>query len=602
MKGGAKKMKMRNNGLGRRLRYGGVTAALTAAIIAIVIIVNIIFSALAGKLLWYTDLTPELLFTLSDNCIDLIQNGDPAFEANGSTSPIDKIDLFRDPVKLADKAETEARAKAESDGVTLTDEEIAKIREDAAATADPDIKINIIFCNTDLHWKADVTQRFVLETANQLKKEFPDYIDIEFADIVRNPTRVTKYGQSVSPTSVIIECGSEYRVRSLRSFYVFDDTADENTPWAYNGEKILAAAILAVTRASAPIAGIVTNHDEVMVSDGFLMTLVNSGYDVREINLLRDEIPADCRLLVINAPQSDFIVDEVDTVNGGVIDEIDKLDVFLDNANSMMVFMDPTLTTRLDNLEDYLEEWGVKYDRVHMGGDVYEPYKIKDESAALTVLDRYGYSFAAEKTSFGLGAEITETLGNKTIAFPGAMSISYSDLVNPNTPFHTDRDDTQSELLGYIGSVSGEAYREMYDLFVSSPNAVAEANGAEVESAASGNRFKLMTITVEDRFVQESNYTVTETPSYVIASGCPEFIANKMLYSSYGNNMFLEYTLRVLGHEPVPVGLTFKPFGDYTIDTVEADQATAYTVAFTAIPLVLAIGVGTVVIVRRKNR
>ena len=50
----------------RKLRYGGVTAVLTALIIAVVIVVNVIFSALSQKFLWYADLTPELLFTLSD--------------------------------------------------------------------------------------------------------------------------------------------------------------------------------------------------------------------------------------------------------------------------------------------------------------------------------------------------------------------------------------------------------------------------------------------------------------------------------------------------------------------------------------------------------
>lgn len=583
MKGDARIMKMSRNGLGRRLRHGGVSLALTAAIIAIVILVNIIFSALAGKLLWYTDLTPELLFTLSDNCIDLIENGDPAFAANGSTSPVDKIDQFR----------AEAVQKAVAEG---------KAQDEAEKQAKEDIRINIIFCNTDLKWKSDVMQRYVLETARQLQAEFSDYINIEFVDIVRNPTAVTKYGQYVAPTSVIVECGSEYRVRSLRSFYVFDDTTGDEAPWAYNGEKILASSILAVTRAAAPIAGIVSNHEELYIGDGFLMTLINAGYDIQEIDLFKNEIPADCRLLVINAPQTDFIVDEVDLENGGIVDEIDKLDKFLDNANSMMVFMDPSLTTRLDNFEDYLEEWGIKYDRVDMGGGVYEPYRIKDVGSA--TLDGYGYSFFAETAGFGLGAEITENLGNRKIVFPEAMSISYSERVDPNTPFRADRDDEQSELLGYIGSISDRSasYREIYDLFVSSSSAIAEANGAEVESAASGNRFKLMTITVEDRFVQESNYTVTETPSYVIASGCPSFMADKMLYGTYGNNMFLEYTLRVLGHEPVPVGLTFKSFGDYTIDIVEADEANIYTAIFTALPLVLATGVGIFVIVRRKNR
>jgi hypothetical protein len=171
-------MKMKT-GLGRKLRYGGVTAVLTAAIIAIVIIVNVIFSALAQKHLWYTDLTPELFFTLSENCITLMKEGDSAFEK--STSPIKKIDEYREAAK--------------------------KENPDAVGK---DIRINIIFCNDELTWTEDTAQRYVLETAKQLRDEFPDYISIEYVDVIRNPTAVTKYGSGVTTSSVIIECKNDY--------------------------------------------------------------------------------------------------------------------------------------------------------------------------------------------------------------------------------------------------------------------------------------------------------------------------------------------------------------------------------------------------------
>ena len=356
-------MKM-NTGMGRKLRYGGVTAALTAAIIAIVIIVNVIFSALSQKLLWYSDLTPELFFTLSENCITLMKEGDTSFEK--STSPIKKIDEFR------------AAAKAEDPNAK-----------------DEDIMINIIFCDDELTWKEDTAQRYVLETAKQLQSEFPDYISIEYIDIIRNPTAVTRYGTGISTTSVIIECGSEFRVRALKSFYVFD-TDDSETPWAYNGEKILAASILAVTRADTPIACITTGHGELLPGESFLLTLANAGYDIQSIDLSKDEIPEACRLIIISSPSEDFVVDD------GYTDynEIEKLDIFLDGDSSLMVFMDPTLTIRLTNLEDYLEEWGVKFDKVNMGDGNYEPYRIQDNSQAI---DANGFNIIGDYVDYGLG-------------------------------------------------------------------------------------------------------------------------------------------------------------------------------------------------------
>ena len=571
-----------NTGMGRKLRYGGVTAALTAAIIAIVIIVNVIFSMLAQKNLWYSDLTPELIFTLSENCITLMKEGDTSFE--DSSSPIKKIDEFR----------TEAKAKDPS-------------------VKDEDIRINIIFCDDELTWKEDTAQRYVLETAKQLQNEFPDYITIEYIDIIRNPTAVTRYGSGITTSSVIIECKNDYdsytdektgevktiadefRVRNLKSFYVFDSD-DSETPWAYNGEKIFAASILAVTRANTPIACITTGHGEQLPGESFLLTLVNAGYDILPIDLSTDEIPEACRLMIISSPSSDFMVN----TGKDDCDEIRKIEDYLDGDSSLMVFMDPNLTMRLTNLEDFLEEWGIAFDRVNMGDGKYEPYRIQDNSQAL---DNNGYHIIGEYVDYGLGGEITEELRkfNRKVVFPNAMSISYSEPVS----IGGFKESEDGEILGDFGYMNvHSAYREIFDLFVSSDDAVAWVgqDTTPKEKAENGNNFKLMTITVEDNYVQESNYTTTNQASYVIATGCSEFALDKMLHGMYGNNMFLEYTLRIIAHEPVPVGLTFKPFGDYTIDTVTTAEATQYTVVFTVVPLILSLGVGIFVIVRRKNR
>ena len=65
---------------GKKLRYGGISAIVTTVVVAAIILFNVIFSALSQKFTLYADLTPDLLFTLSDECIDLIRNGDDEFE------------------------------------------------------------------------------------------------------------------------------------------------------------------------------------------------------------------------------------------------------------------------------------------------------------------------------------------------------------------------------------------------------------------------------------------------------------------------------------------------------------------------------------------
>ena len=162
---------------------------------------------------------------------------------------------------------------------------------------------------------------------------------------------------------------------------------------------------------------------------------------------------------------------------------------------------------------------------------------------------------------------------------------------------------TLTARLAAISSADG-VYRTVYDVFVTGENAVAMANNKEVKKATAQNPLKLMTISKEDRgTTEQGDYTLLDQSSYVIACGSTEFASEKLLQSSaYGNNAFLEYTLRTVGGEPVPVGLSPKPFGDTSIDTVTTAEATQYTIVLALVPAVLAIGSGIFVLVRRKHR
>ena len=138
---------------GRKLRYGGTSLILTALIIAVVVMVNVIFTALAEKNMLKIDLTPTELYSLSDSFINLIENGDAAYEKS-TEAPISKIDEFRE-----DKG-------------------------------DAGLKINIIFCDEkDKIYEVD-TQRYVQQTAEQIEKEFKGYVKVEYVDVERNPSAV----------------------------------------------------------------------------------------------------------------------------------------------------------------------------------------------------------------------------------------------------------------------------------------------------------------------------------------------------------------------------------------------------------------------------
>ena len=346
-----------NMSTGRKLKYGGTSVALTALVLALVIVINLIFALLVQRFSWYVDLTPDLHFTISDECYELIGG-------EGETTPVKMVDKFR----------TENKAYNQANGLSAG----------SAGYRDENVKITILFGMERDKILSDETMEYVLRNADELAVKYPDHISVETVDMIRTPSRFTKYlssnTESIPRDSVIIECGSEYRVRSLKSFYLFNESSE---PIAYNGEKAFAASILAVTRADVPVACYTVNHGESFpdmeidengnISAPILDVLADAGYRVQPLDLAKEDIPETCRLIVTFDPRQDFIAGKDGAVEQG---ELEKLDDFLADKNAFMVFMSPTSydgAKGLERLEEFLAEWGLAFRR-----DNGEPYKVRD--------------------------------------------------------------------------------------------------------------------------------------------------------------------------------------------------------------------------------
>lgn len=514
--------------------------------------------------------------------------------ANRDAGAVPGEGAYTAPAQLADYAEfkpyttytrigasetprtTEAYLKGESDGTLLGD-----------------IRVNIIFCDERDAIMENTAQRYVLETAEDIARAFPDIISVQFINIWTNPGAVQKYKgtalTNIYSTNVIIESGTEYRVYTLNSFFVFNDD-DSTDPWSYNGEKKMAAGILAVIKAESPIACVTINHGETFSDYELFYLLQDAGYVVQLINLATDELPEDCRLLVVCNPTSDFLVK--DSISD--ISEISKINSWLDELNTMLVFMSPDSPV-LPNFEEYLEEWGIKYDRYTDEGGATYPYMIKDTSASLTA---DGMTVVGEYATKGLGSSLHKDMRSVSVPakviFKNAMSISYSD--SYDTVDYTDEDD-ETLTFRYGAYYSNGVSRSIYDVFTSSPNAVAEANGEQVAAASTLEPFKLMTITRETQMVSNTDADY----SYVIACGSTDFVSADMLQSIvYGNSDLLVSSLRAVGRETIVVDLAHKPFDKTEIESLTTAQANQYTVILTAVPALVVVVLGVFVVVRRK--
>ena len=559
---------------GRKVRYGATSIAMTALIIAIVIILNAIMTLLTKRFMWYGDLTPEIHFTISEECFELIGSTDPD---DGSDSPIEMIDKFR----------AENKAYNAENGLKSGDKDYR----------DEHVMINIIFPVEADALASDDASLYVLQNANELAAKFPDYIKVEDTlNAIKNPKKFQKYLTSNTDTialdSVIIECGSEFRVRSLRTFYAFDG----EEPYAYNGQKAFASSILAVTRAETPLACYTTNHgesfpiaDEVDENDQpvvpFLDVLENAGYTVQAIDLSKEEIPENCRLLITFDPKQDFISSHTGLTKEG---ELKKLDEFLANRNSFMVFLNHS-TGKLENLEEFLGEWGLKVRRDGDDSIVIRDSQHSNLNTHEAVIGQYAVN--------DLMAGWAENLSAKVI-FENAMAIDYNtdDYNTTLQPLKTD-ENIRYEIAGNVGYD-----RAVFPMFTSFETAAGYADGTVVQKATKTDPFKLMAVSTQTYYEQEK-YTTISDSAYVMLCGSTDFASEKYLTSNaYGNEDLLLQAFDMCGREPVPVGLDFQQFANYEIESITSGDATKYTIIFTVAPLVIALCVGVFVLVRRKNR
>ena len=58
---------------GKKLRYGSSSLVLTAAFIAAVILLNVLVTSLANRYGWYIDMTQESIYSITDDCFDLLR-------------------------------------------------------------------------------------------------------------------------------------------------------------------------------------------------------------------------------------------------------------------------------------------------------------------------------------------------------------------------------------------------------------------------------------------------------------------------------------------------------------------------------------------------
>ena len=565
------------HGFGRKLQYGSVSFGFAALVLAAVILLNVAASALCSENRWFIDLTNKPIYTLSDGAKNLLK-------------------------------------------VTLDSVNETRPEEDP-------VEVDIIFCaDPDLLY-GNSMMRCVYYTALALEKVSRGAIQVSTIDVLDNPSLVDDYRNNsystIYPTDVIVSSGSDFRIYPLKSFYTYDPS-DQTEPWAYSGEKKMLSGIIAVTCAESPICALTTNHGEPFDHDTgeteyteFLNLIERSGYDIVFLDLETEEIPENCRLIITFDPKEDFSGSFL--AQEGTVSEVSKLDAFLGNAYSYMVFMNAD-TPRLNVLEEYLEEWGISVDRYQgedeNGAPVDATFEILDPGHSM---DTDGELIIGDYQFGGLGASLTADMRKSGVSpkvlFRNAVSFSYADTYK--TVHQLANEESDVPAYSYGSYYKYEWPRSIYNVFCTGDRAFAyaKANGERltdangdplvVDSFHPQDPYRLMTITTHRRSIGEGQgMTSVNDASYVCAIGSTDFVSNDVLSTdSYGNSDALVGTLRVVGREIIPVGLKqvtlYQP--EMKSDYYKPSTVTAWSIALTVTPAVVMLVAGFYILGKRKR-
>lgn len=504
-----------------RAKKNAIFVSIIALVIVCVIMLNAIITILGNKFDWYLDMTDEQMYTISDALKETLK---------GANMDVSVEVIF-----------TCSQDYAESNYANLSS-------GDALA--------------------------YVYSTATQIAKEYSN-VTISHHDIAKEPdffktkfTEIDRFLSSIENPVIIarktvdekgeVHYGTHFKVYAAKSFYGF--SSKDSSLYAYNGEKVFASAILSLTLDKVPAVYFTKGHNEKIYTKNGNTTapieLVNlfyyCGFKVEELDIDNNNIPEDCRMIVINEPEFDFNSDA-----------INRLDTYMANQGSVMIYTNPDFNENIERLLEFVESrCGVT---TNIGG------KVTDDKSNI-LGDKF--SFRGEISSNNAAKTYLSYLSNATSAkpfFTNATSITIND-----------------KYMSSEGSYEGDSYVYTLPLFQS-------ASTGKYKDV-NGNHFVMSVTSVLKGKDNSDKY------SYLVYCPSSGFASDEALQNqAYPNSDIVLSLVHSMTSAQTTVEIDYKAFANYDLDISESQAKTATVLLAVVLP-VIAIAVGGVIMFRRKRR
>ena len=217
--------------------------------------------------------------------------------------------------------------------------------KDFLKTVDQDVTISVFGEEKDID---DLLNKTLKRYADE-----NDHIKIKYMDPNEYPSLGTGDGQNTLSTGSLI-VSANGKTKEIASSDIYQTDIDyysyTQSVTGYDGEGRITSAIAYVLSGEELKIYITEGHNERRFSANYQYTLQKANIDYEYVNLIdMDSIPDDVSAVIINGPMSDFSKDD-----------IDKLKEFINSDGKLMVNADCVSTEKLNNLNGFLEEYGIK--------------------------------------------------------------------------------------------------------------------------------------------------------------------------------------------------------------------------------------------------